>query len=182
MIYIALLRGINVGGNNKVSMQELKLVLEQAGMKNVKTYINSGNVLFESELMGTTKIAALLEKVIEAKFGFNVKVLVWDKYSLAALEDALPKTWVNDTVMRCDILFLWETIDSPLIVDQLTLKPGIDNVKYEKGALLWSVERKNATKSGMLKIIGTDIYKQMTIRNCNTLRKLVTLSDAMVEK
>lgn len=181
MIYIALLRGINVGGNNKVSMQELKLVFEQAGMKNVKTYINSGNVLFESDLRVRREIADMLEQAIGAKFGFNVKVLIWNKASLIALENALPRTWVNDTVMRCDILFLWETIDSPEIVNRLSLKPGIDNVRYEKGALLWSVDRKNATKSGLLKIIGTDIYRQMTIRNCNTLRKLVLLANAMNE-
>ena len=50
MKFIALLRGINVGGNNKVSMSELKVIFEQAGMQNVSTYINSGNVIFESNI------------------------------------------------------------------------------------------------------------------------------------
>lgn len=69
MIYIALLRGINVGGNNKVAMLELRSVFEQAGMKNVTTYINSGNVIFESEL-SKNKLASMLELAIEQKFGF----------------------------------------------------------------------------------------------------------------
>ena len=57
MKYVALLRGINVGGNNKVSMTELKTCLEEAGFENVSTYINSGNVLFESEANDAVKLA-----------------------------------------------------------------------------------------------------------------------------
>jgi len=180
MIYIALLRGINVGGNNKVSMQELKLVFEQAGMKNVKTYINSGNVLFESDLASRTEIAKRLEKAIEARFGFAVKVLVWDKEGLTALADAVPRAWVDET-MRCNILFLWDEIDDPGIINAMPVKAGIDNLQYQKGSLVWSVERKHITKSGMTKIIGTNIYRQMTIRNSNTLYKLAALATAMAE-
>lgn len=180
MIYIALLRGINVGGNNKVSMQELKLVFEQAGMKNVKTYINSGNVLFESSRTSKTEIAGHLEEAIKARFGFAVKVLVWDKDSLSALADALPDSWVSET-MRCNILFLWGEIDNPSIMKAMPIKLGIDNLQYQKGALVWSVERKNITKSGMTKIIGTDVYRQMTVRNSNTLYKLAALATAMAE-
>lgn len=178
MVYIALLRGINVGGNNKVSMQELKRVFEQAGMKNVKTYINSGNVLFESSRTVKTEMAKRLEEVIEARFGFNVKVLVWDKDSLVALAEALPGSWV-DEAMRCNVLFLWDEIDSPSIMEAMPIKSGIDNLQYQKGALVWSVKRKDITKSGMTKIIGTDIYRQMTIRNSNTLYKLAALATAM---
>jgi len=180
MIYIALLRGINVGGNNKVSMQELKLVFEQAGMKNIKTYINSGNVLFESGPASRMDIAKRLEEVIEAGFGFVVKVLVWDKDSVIALADAVPRAWVDET-MRCNILFLWDEIDNPSIINAMPVKAGIDNLQYQKGALVWSVERKNITKSGMTKIIGTNIYRQMTIRNSNTLYKLAALATAMAE-
>lgn len=144
-------------------------------MKAVSTYINSGNVLFESSLTSSIELATLLEEVIEKTLGFAVKVLVRDKNNIMAVAKALPDSWVNDTTMKCDIMFLWEAIDSPEIVRQLIIKPGIDTVKYVPGAILWSIDRKNVTKSGLMKLVGTEAYKHMTIRNCNTLRKLVSL-------
>lgn len=174
MIYIALLRGINVGGNNKVAMLELRGVFEQVGMKSVTTYINSGNVIFESDLP-KSKLASILEPAIEQKFGFFVKVLVWDKPSLLALANELPNSWVNDTTMKCDIMFLWQDFDSPDILKQVVIKPDIDDVKYHPGALLWRVDKDKVTRSGLMRIAGTDLYKHMTIRNCNTLRKIAAL-------
>ena len=174
MKYVALLRGINVGGNNKISMSELKQVFEQAGMEAVSTYINSGNVIFQSELP-KIEVTQTLEQAIENKFGFTVKVVTCDEHRLAALAKALPDSWVNDASMKCDVMFLWENIDNPGILQKLTIKPGIDKVRYAPGALLWAVDRKQVTQSGMFKLVGTDLYKQMTIRNCNTLRKLASL-------
>ncbi len=175
MKYVALLRGINVGGNNKVSMQELRQVFEQAGMSNVSTYINSGNVLFESSTSPKAALAQTLEIAIKAKFGFVVKVLVYSGAELLAIAKQLPDIWTNDDSMKCDVMFLWEEVDNPEVLEQLAIKPDIDTVKYVPGALLWSADRKQLTRSGMMKLAGTDLYKQMTIRNCNTLRKLAHL-------
>lgn len=175
MIYVALLRGINVGGNSKISMLELKSIFEEAGMTSVSTYINLGNVIFQTSSNDKAQIVATLEKAIEARVGFLVKLVIRTKSSLLALLKALPETWVNDSTMKCDVMFLWDAIDSPDILNQLTIKPGIDNVIYAEGALLWATRRQDVTKSGMMKIIGTDIYRQMTIRNCNTLRRLALL-------
>lgn len=174
MIYIALLRGINVGGNNKVAMLELRSVFERAGMQNVTTYINSGNVIFESDLP-KNKLASMLELAIEQKFGFFVKVLVWDKPSLLALANVLPDDWQNDTTMKCDVIFLWKEFDSPDILKEVIIKPDIDDVLYHPGALLWRVDKDKVTRSGLLRIVGSDLYKHMTIRNCNTLRKLAAI-------
>lgn len=175
MIYVALLRGINVGGNNKVSMQELKLVFESVGMLDVSTYINSGNVLFRSDIADQLELASLLEAAIENKFGFRVNVVVVSKPDLFAIAKELPDSWVNDDTMKCDVMFLWHDVNSPEIMQQVTLKPDIDRVKYVHGALLWSVDRKLVTRSGLMKVATSPLYKQMTIRNSNTLRKLVAL-------
>ncbi len=175
MIYVALLRGINVGGNNKIDMKELKAVFEQAGMQAVATYINSGNVVFTSDLKSKTKLADTLEKAIKTKFGISVPVLIYSKADILSIAQVLPDSWVNDNTMKCDVMFLWKAIDNPKIVEHVTIKPGIDTVRYVPGALLWSVDRKHVTKSGLMKLVGTDTYKQMTIRNCNTLRKLAEL-------
>lgn len=178
MVYVALLRGINVGGNRKVAMERLKQTFEQAGMQDVRTYINSGNIIFRDTKRSPKQIVSILEKTIEHDFGFAVKVLLRDKANILATAKALPDNWVNGSSMKCDVMFLWKDIDNPKILDRLTIKPAIDKVKYVPGAILWCVDRPNVTKSGMMKLVGTDLYAQMTIRNCNTLRKLVQLMGA----
>ncbi len=172
MNYVGLLRGINVGGNSTVSMARLKQVFEHVGMTSVATYINSGNVFFSSTLLHEAEIAMLLERAIETQFGFAVKVLVRSSERLLATAQALPKSWVNNPTMKCDVIFLWPEIDTFDILEKVSINREVDSVKYVSGALLWSVKRADRTKSRMQKLIGTDLYKQMTIRNCNTVRVL----------
>lgn len=171
MRYIVLLRGINVGGNNKVNMTALKTALETAGFQNVTTYINSGNILLDTSV---DNVAEAVEEVIELTFGFPVYVIALSKDSFLKIAKALPADWTNDTTMKTDVMFLWQDVDSPEIIKEVTIKPELDRVLYVPGALLWSVDRPNITRSGMLKLVGTDLYKRMTIRNCNTVRKLAT--------
>jgi uncharacterized protein (DUF1697 family) len=72
VVYVALLRGINVGGKNKMEMARLKATFESAGMKDVTTYINSGNVVFTDNRRKPATINRTLEKAIEADFGFAI--------------------------------------------------------------------------------------------------------------
>lgn len=174
MKYVALLRAINVGGNSKVNMQELKQLFEQAGMRDVRTYINSGNVIFTSDL-AKDKLAQVIGQALKKAYSWEIPVILVDEATIHALVKALPDTWVNDATMKCDIMFLNDSANKPEVLNELKIKPDIDNVIYAPGAVLWSVDRQFVTRSGLLKIIGTDLYKQMTIRNCNTLRKLAVL-------
>lgn len=178
MVYVALLRGINVGGNNKVDMKQLKASFEDAGMRAVKTYINSGNVIFVGDETDPTTLTEILETIIEKTFGFRVKVLLRSIDDIRAVADRLPETWQNNADMKCDVLFLWEQYDSPSVLQQLTIKPDLEDVEYVAGAILWRVDRQNVTRSGLIKLVGTDLYKHMTIRNCNTVRKLLLLMEA----
>ena len=177
MIYVALLRGINVGGNRKVDMKALKATFEAAGMTLVKTYINSGNVVFSSRSKSPKRLATVLEKAIEADFGFEVKVLLRDLAQMRATAKALPTSWVNDDTMKCDVIFLWEGVGRRAVLKELPIKKGVDTVKYTPGAVLWSIPRAMATRSAISKLVGTDLYRQMTIRNANTARKLLALME-----
>jgi uncharacterized protein (DUF1697 family) len=177
MVYLALLRGINVGGKNKVDMKQLKAVFEKAGLTDVRTYINSGNVIFSSTIRGRAQLAALLEKAIEQRFGFKVAVLLRDLKSMRAVVKAMPRQWTNDQTMKCDVMFLWNDVARPSVVKQLKIKPELEDVRYASGALIWRVDRKDVTRSGMMKLVGTPLYKRMTIRNCNTTRKLLELME-----
>jgi uncharacterized protein (DUF1697 family) len=178
MTYLALLRGINVGGKNKVEMKRLKAVFEEAGMTSVRTYINSGNVIFSSTLRGRPRLVRLLEEAIAKHFGFKIHVVVRDVKSMRAVVKAMPAHWTNDKTMKCDVMFLWDDVDRPSILKQLQFKPELEDVRYASGAVIWRVDRKNVTRSGMMKLVGTPLYKRMTIRNCNTTRKLLELMEA----
>jgi uncharacterized protein (DUF1697 family) len=175
MVYVALLRGINVGGSGKINMKELQAVFETAGMTSVRTYINSGNVVFATDARDHAQIARLLEDAIEARFGFAVKVLVRSSDAIRSVVEALPAEWNNDQTTKCDVFFLWDEADRPAILEQLDFDPDIEDVRYTPGAVIRCVDRKNASRSRMTRIVGTPLYQQMTIRNCNTARRLLEL-------
>ncbi len=175
MVYVALLRGVNVGGNNPVKMVELKAAFEAAGMDSVRTYINSGNVIFSSERRDRLELVAILERGISERIGLAVGVLIRDVAEMAAIVDAIPAGWSNDANQRCDVLFLWSDADRPSVVDELRPKPEIDDVVYIPGAVIWRVDRHDVSRSGLPKLIGTPLYRRLTSRNCNTTRKLLAL-------
>lgn len=177
MVYIALLRGINVGGNNKIDMKVLKQTFERVGMKDVVTYINTGNIIFSSNYQSKMELSRILEEAIHDDFGLRIKVVVRSIDDVRGIIHAIPDTWKNDKDMKSDVMFLWDEIDDEAVLENLVIKPTIDTVKYVPGAILWSIEKKNANKSGMSKIIGTKIYKQVTVRNVNTARKIYELME-----
>ncbi len=86
MKYAAFLRGINVGGHNKIKMESLREMFAALGFENVKTYINSGNVIFETSETDDNKLAAEIEKAIEAEFSLTIKVMV---RTMAEIEDII---------------------------------------------------------------------------------------------
>ncbi len=181
MIYVALLRGINVGGNNKVPMAELKTLFEQLGFTGVVTYINSGNVIFWSELKTDVEIIEKIESGIEEIFGFSVSVIVRNFDEIRATIAAIPSGYTNNAKQKTDVMFLWPGVDSPKVLDSIVVKSEIEIVRYVPGAIVWNIMREHVTKSAMLKIISTPLYKQMTVRNINTVRKLELLMIAATQ-
>ena len=171
MKYVALLRGINVGGKNKIDMKQLATAMERQGFNDVSTYINSGNIFFSSD-KPILELTTALEKLISDEFKIKIKVLLRNKENIDLAAGSIPTEWKNDSEMKCDVMFLSESYDNKSTLETITIKPGIDDVRYVGGALIWKVNREHVTKSGMMKLFGTDIYANMTIRNCNTVRKI----------
>jgi uncharacterized protein (DUF1697 family) len=176
MRYVALLRGINVGGKAKVDMKELPTTFERRGFEDVVTYINSGNVVFSTGRAGRDVLGARIEGAIAEDVGFPVAVTLRSGKELATLLDAVPSSWVNGSSMKCDVYFLWPEIDRPSIVDRLPHDPAIEDVRYVKGAVIRRVDRADAARSPMTRIVGTDLYRRLTARNINTVRTLHRLA------
>ena len=172
MAYIAFLRGINVGGNSIVSMASIKEALTDVGMSDVKTYINSGNVIFSSRSSDTGRLTARVEKALEQHTGMAIKVLLMDHKALSKLVDAIPPRWVDDKSMRTYVLLLWKELDDRKILETLPTNPDVDELKYTPGAVIWRVDRVNVGKSRMNRLVGGPLYKKITIRSANTMRKL----------
>lgn len=171
MRYVALLRGINVGGNNKVPMFELKALFEELGFTDVQTYINSGNVIFT----GNKSLLRKVEPAFVKQFGFSIKFLFIDQNKLQKIHDTIPIDWTNDAEQKTDVWFLWDDFANKSSLELLSIREGIDSVQYIEGAIIWHVLKKNYSKSGMNDVIRTKLYKNLTARNVNTVRKLIQL-------
>jgi len=178
MAYVALLRGINVGGNAMVDMRRLKATFERLGLEDVRTYINSGNVVFTTKRRARERLATEIEAAIATDFGLDITLQLRTGDSLRSLVDGLPVEWVNDKSMKCDVHFLWPAVDHPSVVAEVPHDPAIEELRYFPGAFVRCINRADQPKSPMPKIVGTPVYRQMTVRNINTVRKLADLSTA----
>jgi uncharacterized protein (DUF1697 family) len=167
---------VNVGGKGIVSMAAIKEALIAVGMTDVRTYINSGNVIFSSSATDLPRLTARIEKALEQHTGMAIKVLVMDHKALKKMVGAIPRDWVDDKTMRTYVLLLWKELDDGGILERLPIKAGVDELKYTPGAVVWRVDRVNVGRSQMNRIVGTPMYKQITIRSANTMRKLNELT------
>lgn len=179
MTHLALLRGINVGGKHRVPMSDLRSSFEAGGLTNVRTYINSGNVLFDAPAGSEPPdLAEALTHRLTREFGFPIPVLVVTGQHLADVAAAIPVDWVNDDAQKCDVVFLFPELHSPDTLDQFHVVPGVDDAFYTSGAVLWRVAREDQTRTGLQELVGTPLYRRCTIRNVNTVRKLAALAAA----
>jgi len=105
-----------------------------------------------------------------------IRVLVMDHKTLKKTVDAIPRNWVDDKTMRTYVLLLWKELHDRGILDRLPIKPGVDELMYTPGAVVWRVDRENVGRSQMNRIVGTPLYKKITIRSANTMRKLNELT------
>lgn len=174
--YVALLRGINVGGNNKVSMADLKACFEAAGYQNVHTYINSGNVLFESPESSTRALTGNVNKLLEEQIDCKPKAVVLSQDELEAIINGAPKGFGTEPdKYRYDVFFLFPPLTAEEAVKEISLKEGVDEIFTGKGALYVQRLIARLTQSRITRIVGTPIYQNITIRGWNTTSKLLTL-------
>lgn len=176
--YVALLRGVNVGGNRRVPKEAFRAVLEELGFRDVTIYINSGNAVFTSD---TEPMALDVQQALEGHFGFAIPTLVLSGEKIQAIANAIPASWTNDSPkpdksgQKSDVLYLFDDCNAPDILNKLGYKPEIETLIYVDGAVLANVTRANQAKGSLQRIIGSDVYSQITIRNITTAKKLAEL-------
>jgi uncharacterized protein (DUF1697 family) len=175
MRYVALLRGINVGGKTLVKMASLKECIESLGLDDVSTYIASGNVLFASGECDAAKLERNIERAIEQRFRLPVKVVVLNRAGYARIVKAIPKSWVGDDSLRANVAFVRRGTDAKRVVRELEPDGAIEEVKAINGAILWATRRDALNRSVMRKLIGGAAYTELTVRNLNTTLKIQEL-------
>ena len=177
--YVALLRGINVGGRNLVAMKELRAALEEHGLDNVSTYIQSGNVLFETDAERDA-LETGIEATLERRFGVPILVVVRSHRQLQSVVDKAPKGFGADPdTYYSDTLFLKAPLTARQVMDIVVLRDGVDQAWPGTGVVYFARLGAERTKSTLSKIVGKPEYKQLTIRSWATTTKLLALLDAM---
>lgn len=175
--YVVLVRGINVGGKNKVPMAALKKCLEELGFSDVVTYIASGNVIVKSRKTPVL-IKALIEKALPKYFALDselVKVMVLSESQLGSVIKNKPRGFGEaPSLYHSDVIFLID-ITAAKAFAVFDPKEGVDRVWKGKGVIYSQRLSARRTQSRLSKIIASPAYKSMTIRNWNTTVKLFEL-------
>lgn len=181
--YLALLRGINVGGNNIIPMAKLVESFTHLGHANVKTLIASGNVVFQTPKTDLRKLEQAIEKRLTADFAYDAKVVVKSHAEMDAIIDGLPKGWQRPSAAhRYYVIFLRHGIDRPGLVDELEPMAGVEVLTYCPGVLFWQAEISALSRSNVARLTQRKIYADVTVRNLNTTKKLAGLMAATASK
>ena len=176
--YIALLRGIYISGKNKISMPELKTALSEKSFADVKTYLNSGNVIFSDDEMNVVKLAERIHALIFETFHLEIPVFVISQDELKSLLSKAPSWWGSGSKDIYDNLIF---AIAPHSIETIAEKIGEPSEKIEKvqicgNSAFWSFDRKLYAKANWWKKIATPgIGEMITIRTANTLRKIAEM-------
>jgi uncharacterized protein (DUF1697 family) len=178
MNYLALLRGINVVGNHIIKMDDLKKLFEELNFSDVKTYIQSGNVLFNDFEKDRIKASEKREKALLEKLNNKIDIMILTFSEMKKIINEKPDKFGEENgKFRYDILFLLEPLTAKEAVKEIKTRDGIDEI-YGGCKVIYSkrlVEK--ITKSYISRIVGTPIYQRITIRNWNTTKKLYELME-----
>lgn len=173
--YIALLKGINVGGHKKVPMADLRELLTKSGFENVKTYIQSGNVVFQSSEKNIQKIEATIKKAILDFFGFEVSVLVITRPNLKRIFDDSP--FLEEKKKASYFMMLHEVPDDDLVnVASEKVYEG-EEYKIINDCIYFYCEKGFGQAKFNANFFERKLKTFATARNYNTMVKLLSLSE-----
>ncbi len=178
MEYVALLRGINVGGNNKVVMSELRAQIAAEGFGHVRTYINSGNLLFETAADASREdVAQTVEDILARHYDFPIRLALLTAQDYLAQLAELPDWWHGE-VARRDALFYTRGLDRSHVRERIeAMELGDEAVHFGEHAVFWGkFDEKSFLKTAYHKrLLREDFYRQVTIRSGSTVEKIAAM-------
>lgn len=173
--YILLLRGINVGGKNKVPMSKLKEQLTEIGFTQVLTYINSGNLLINSDKSHAHSVQ-LITKLFKEEYHFPLPFILISIEDYIAIEEDLPLWWSDSSHYRRNVLFYLPQDKNELVMDTAKLTEN-EAIFMNDVAIFWVIKSDDSYSRNLYsKFASHPLYKQVTIRNANTFNKLLDLA------
>lgn len=170
--FVALLRGINVGGNNIIPMRDLKACFEAMGFSDVQTYIQSGNVIFSATKGTPASLEPVIEQALAKRFNYGATVVVLAAKELHKVIAEAPKGFGASEDCRYDVLFVKRPLTTAKAFAQIPRKEGVDHASMGAHALYFSRLISKATQSKLNRIAALPCYKLLTIRNWNTTKTL----------
>jgi len=176
--YVALLRGINVGGKNLIRMPALKACFEENGFGDVATYIQSGNVLFTAPGGPASALTLRVEEMLAEAFDYVPTVVLRNRTQMRVVVDGAPTGFgARPSKYRYDVLFLKPPLTGAVALKNVPAKLGVDETSAGPGVVYASRLIAKASQSGISKIVYSPIYPRVTIRNWNTTTKLLSMMD-----
>lgn len=176
---VALLRGINVGGNNLIPMADLRACFSELGAAHVATYIQSGNVVFDGGSRSLDAWTTTIEAALSDRFGYKARIVLRSHAELRTVVDDAPTGFgAEPDAYRYDVVFLKEPLAAAEALPQIPLKDGVDEAWAGDGVLYHARLNERATESKMSRIVAMPMYQLMTIRNWRTTTKLLEMCEA----
>jgi uncharacterized protein (DUF1697 family) len=176
--YIALLRGINVGGKNKLSMTDLKKAFEENDFKDVVTYINSGNIMFQTPINDELELKRKCEWIIKNNFQLEILVAIISAENLSDALSNAPLWWDADKNSKHNAIFVIPPATIPQIIEQAQLlKPEYEQVGFHGQIIFWSAPIETFSKTRLTKFVQKNSYNHITIRNANTTKRLLQMTE-----
>lgn len=176
--YVALLRGINVGGKNIIKMTDLKACFETLGFMDVSTYIQSGNVLLSAAESDMVKLTAKIEAALSKTFNYESRLVLRSQKQMKAIVAKAPREFgTKPDAYRYDVIFLKQPLTAAKAMKSVTTKKGVDDAYVGRGVLYFSRLNSRASQSYLARLVSMPVYQDMTIRNWNTTTRLLALME-----
>ena len=174
--YLALLRGINVGGKNIIKMVDLQSRFEAEGFREVGTYIQSGNVIFRSPSTGLRTLTNRIEEMLTAAFDYEASIVMRSRKQMkAVVSDAPAGFGEQPETYRYDVIFLKAPLTAPAAMKSVPVRPGVDEAWPGSGVLYFSRRIDQASRSYLSRLASMPVYQRVTVRNWNTTTRLLEI-------
>lgn len=173
--FVAFLRGINVGGRNPIDMPALAECFREASYDDVRTYIQSGNVLFTTEAGDLLELEEVVEQMLTRRFGTGLSAIVRSREQLAAIVSAAPPGH-GSPELRSDVMFLKHPLTSEEVLAQMPeLREGVDSVVPGPDVVYFSRVAERATKTRIQRFMSLPVFQRITVRNWRTVTRITQM-------